>query len=64
MKIDGKLIREEARQKHGIELDAGRADELAEEVDRLNTATAEAAGSIGLDDDPTVFTAVLRRLRR
>ncbi len=64
MKIDGKLIREEARRKHGIDLDADRADELAREVDRLNTATAEAARSIGLDDDPTVFTAVLRGLRR
>lgn len=64
MKIDGRLIREEARQKHGIDLDAGRADEIAREVDRLNTATAEAAGAIDLNDDPTVFTAVLRRLRR
>lgn len=64
MKIDGRLVREEARQKHGIDLDADRADELAQEVDRLNAATAEAARSIDLDDDPTVFTAVLRGLRR
>ena len=40
MKIDGKLIREEARRKHGIDLDADRADELAREVDYLNAATA------------------------
>ena len=64
MKIEGKLIREEAEQKHGIKLSATRAEELAQEVDRLNRATAEAAKSIDLNDDPTVFTAVLRKLRR
>lgn len=64
MKIEGKLIRQEAEQKHGIKLTAERAEELAQEVDRLNTATAEAAKAIDLNDDPTVFTAVLRRLRR
>ena len=64
MKIKGKLIREEAEQKHGIKLTEERAEELAQEVDRLNAATTEAAKSIDLNDDPTVFTAVLRKLRR
>ena len=64
MKIEGKLIQQEAEQKHGIKLSEQRAAELAEEVDRLNSATAEAAKAIDLNDDPTVFTATLRRLRR
>lgn len=64
MKIDGKLIREEAAQKHGIALTEARAEELAQEVDRLNAATAAAAKNIDLNDDPTVFTAVLRKLKR
>jgi hypothetical protein len=64
MKIQGKLIQEEAEQKHGLKLTAERAEELAQEVDRLNTATAEAAKSIDLNDDPTVFTATLRKMRR
>ena len=64
MKIEGKLIRQEAEQKHGIKLTAERAEELAREVDRLNRATAEAVKSIDLNDDPTVFAAVLRKLQR
>ena len=64
MKINGKLILDEAEQKHGIKLTTERADELAQEVDRLNTATAEAAKAIDLNDDPTVFVATLRKLRR
>ena len=64
MKIKGDLIQQEAAQKHGIELTAERADELAHEVGRLNAATAEAAKSIEFNDDPTIFTAVLRKLRR
>jgi hypothetical protein len=64
MKIDPKLIRQEALQKHGIELTDARAAELAREVERLNNSTAAAAAVIDLNDDPTSFVAMLRRLAR
>ncbi len=64
LKIDAKLIQEEAAQKHGILLSEQRAAELAQEVNRLNSATAEAAKAIDLNDDPTIFTATLRQLKR
>jgi hypothetical protein len=64
MKIDPRLIQQEALQKHGIELTEARAAELAREVDRLNGSTAAAAEMIDLNDDPTAFVATLRRLAR
>ena len=64
MKIDGKLICEEAQKKYGIILAKQRGEELAEEVSRLNAIIMDAAKMIDINDDPTVFTAVLRKLKR
>lgn len=62
MPIDAKLIIAQSEQLYGLRLSERRAEELAEEVERLNTATAAAATSLELEDQPQRHAATLRAL--
>ena len=58
-KVAAELIREHGRALRDIEIESGRAEELAAEVERLNGAVMNAARRLDFNDDPGRFAALL-----
>jgi hypothetical protein len=58
-----KLVQECARLLQGKEFSEARAAELAIEVERLNGDVRRAAATLGFDDEPATFLAVLNKRR-
>ena len=58
-KVTAELIQEHGRALRQIEIDTRRAAELADEVERLNSAVMNAAVRLDFNDDPARFAALL-----
>jgi len=63
MAATAKLVQESARLLQGKEFSEARAEELAIEVERLNGDVRRAAATLGFDDEPATFLAVLNKRR-
>jgi len=63
MRIDPSLIERQARELQRLELEPGRAEELAAELLNLLEAAAAAGEQAQFEDDPADFPATLVRLR-
>jgi len=61
MTVTAKLVQESARLLQDKEFSQARAAEIAIEVDRLNGGVRRAAASLGFDDEPATFLAVLNQ---
>ncbi len=62
MPIPPSLVLEQAKSVHGLTITPERAEELSQEVGKMNAAVAAAAASIDFNDEPVRFLAVLRQL--
>ena len=58
-KITGELVRAQAAELREVELDSERAQQLAEDVAKINAAAAAARERLDFNDEPARFTAVL-----
>lgn len=62
-KVTGELIRLSARQLRRMDLDEARAEELARDVERLNSIALAAAEDSDFNDEPARFSAMLLQLK-
>jgi hypothetical protein len=62
MPIPASLVLEQAEKVHGLTVTPERAEELSQEVGRLNAVVAEAAAGLDFNDEPARFLSLLRRL--
>ena len=58
-KVTGELVRAQAAELREVELDIQRAQELAEEVAKINAAAAAARERLDFNDEPARFLALL-----
>jgi hypothetical protein len=61
MAATAKLVRDYVRLLQGKEFTEARAAEIALEVERLNGDVRRAAQTLGFDDEPASFLAVLNK---
>ena len=61
MPISSRFVADAAKLLQDVDLSESRADELALEVEHLNTAVRTAAQSLDFDAEPAAFFAVLAR---
>jgi hypothetical protein len=57
--VTGELVRAQAAELREVELDIQRAQELAEDVAKINAAAAAARGRLDFNDEPARFLALL-----
>lgn len=58
-KVTAELVREHGSQLQRLDIGPQRADELAIEVERLNSAVTDAAQRLDFNDEPAKFSALL-----
>lgn len=58
-KVTGELVRAQAAELREVQLDIQRAQELAEDVAKINAAAAAARARLDFNDEPARFLAVL-----
>ena len=63
-KVTGELIREQGRQLRDLEIEPGRAAELAIEVERHTRAILATAVRLDFNDEPSRSAAALQELKR
>lgn len=58
-KVTAQMVREHARQLHGLDFSDARCEELASDVERHTAAIAAASPNLDFNDEPGRFMALL-----
>lgn len=59
-KVTARMVREHAKQVHGLHFSDARCEELARDVKRHAAAIEAASPNLDFNDEPARFTALLR----